>query len=103
MATRSHLDELGVEELISLIFLADQDKSPDELERLVTDSDFIELWREDRKRLKKLVENYPEIEEEKHFLMAMLEAAYGYHPFSEETEMLRDSLMPFVSVLVRNI
>lgn len=101
MTARSHLDEVGVEELMALIFLADQDKRPDELEILITTEDFLELWRTDRKRLKKLVENYPETEEEKHFLMAMLEAAYGFSPFAEETRTFRDSLAYFVSVLVR--
>lgn len=102
MSAQSNLSELSVEELVALIFLADQDKKPDELEPLMKDGGFIELWRKDRKRLNKLIENYPEVEEEKHFLMAMLEAAYGYHPFSEETREFKNSLMPFVGVLVKN-
>lgn len=100
MIAKSYFDELGVEDLVALIFLADQDKKPYELEVLVTNKDFLELWRKDRKRLKKLVENYPDIEEEKHFLTAMLEAAHGYSPFSEETMVFKDSLAHFISVLV---
>ena len=101
MTFQSCLDDLGIEELVALIFLIDQDKKPEDLKNLVDDLNFLELWRSDRLRITKLIEHYPDIDEERHFLVAMLEAAHGLSPFSEETGEIRNSLKPFMEILVK--
>lgn len=100
MSVASHLDGLNTQELVVLIFLADQDKPPEHLQQLINNRDFIESWRQDRERLSKLVEHYPNVDEERHFLIAMLEAAHGFNSFSSETLKFKESVLPFINFLV---
>lgn len=100
MSITSHLDSLNTRGLIALIFLADQDKSLECLKRSINDEDFIEFWRQDRGRLFKLIEHYPNIDEERYFLIAMLEAAYGFNQFSLETLKFKEAILPLINFLV---
>ena len=101
MIAQSCLDDLEIKELVAFIFLVDQDKKLEDLKGLVDDFNFLKLWHSDRLRITKLIEHYPDIDEERHFLAAMLEAAHGLSPFSEETRELRNSLKPFMEILVK--
>ncbi|MBP9822363.1 MAG: hypothetical protein KBC81_02905 [Candidatus Pacebacteria bacterium] len=95
----SYLKELNTDELIALVFLVDQDKTTDELERLIDTSDFVALWQSSKTRYKKLIQHYPNEEEERFFILATLEAVHGFDPFSINTKTLKESLLPFVQKL----
>lgn len=103
--TLSKIEDLSVEELMALLFLVGRGiycvESPNgELRDLADDSEFQSQWKSERDRLRALVKYYPDQEEEKHYLTAMLDAVYGLDPFSEGTEQTKVRLMPLIAALI---
>ena len=95
----AHLDVLSTRELIALVFLLDQDKQLEDLQRSVGNYEFLRMWRASRVRYEKLIEHYPNADEERFFLVATLEAVHGFDPCSEKTLELRESHGPLAKIL----
>lgn len=95
----SYLDDLNVEQLIALIFLVDQDLTGKQVDERIHDPDFLALWRDDRDRLRQLIEYYPSSDEERLYLIGTLEAVHQIYPYADDTRLLRDVLMPYIDFL----
>lgn len=96
----SHLDDLSSHQLMAFLFLLEQDKKPDELRALITSRELLISWCHVEEKFKKLVQYYPNEDEEKHYLLATLDAVHGLDPSSDEVLELKFSLKPLITILL---
>lgn len=102
MMAGSHIEDLSIRELMAFIFLIEEAKPADELEKLaLSDPEFRVCWQKAEVEFKELIEHYPNEDEERHLLSAHLEAVCGIYPFSEEALNLKNQFRPIIEILLK--
>lgn len=96
-----HIEELSIHELIALLFLIEERKTPDQLKMLVSDSDFLKRWKETEINFRALVKYYPNEDEERFYFTATLEAVHGIDPYSDKMLELKNQYLPIIKILLK--
>lgn len=96
----SHLETMSVAELMALIFLIEENKPIDEAS-LKENTEFMKKWQTRASQLRKLIEYYPDEDEEKHYLIAVIDAVLGIDPYSEEALKLKTNFHSIISKLIK--
>lgn len=100
MAT-SHIEELGIRELIAFLFLIEERKEPDQLKMLIADSDFLGRFKKTEINFRALIKYYPDEDEERFYLTATLEAVHGIDPYSDKMLELKKQYLPIIGALLK--
>lgn len=99
---KSHIEDLSIRELIAFIFLIEEAKPVDELERLaLSDPEFRVRWQKAKIEFRDLIKHYPNEDEERHLLSAHLEAVCDIYPFSEKALNLKNRFRPIMEILLK--
>lgn len=95
-----HFENLSVDEIIAFLFLIEEKKDISALARLISQSDFREKWEASRSSYRKLIQYYPDTDEEKHYLLATIEAVHGFDPYSADIVLRIEELKPIIKDLL---
>lgn len=97
----SQLEGLTVRQLMAFSFLVEQSREGSDLAgRLANGSELVNQWQEAERRFQRLVRHYPDQAEEKHYLLATLDAVQGLDPYSLEADELKERWLPLINQLL---